>query len=107
MPEVDVCPSEFTRLAFLFLTRGAHHRPEMWEDYWRGQQGWKAYAHIADREARLGGWLEEARIEEWHATTWGHVSLVRAQLGPAAAQAAWQHGATLDIISAVALATRR
>ena len=33
--------------------------------------------------------------------------LVQAQVGPAAAQAAWQHGEAMDIASAVALATQR
>jgi hypothetical protein len=72
--------ARFQRLAFLFLTRGAHHRPELWEDYWKDSDACLRYAHISGRDARPGGWLEAARITEWVPTQWGHISLVRAQL---------------------------
>ncbi len=72
--------AESGKVAFLFLTRAAHHQPEIWEEYWQGSNAHGVYSHIADPDSRPGGWLEAAKIKDWHQTSWGHVSLVQAQL---------------------------
>lgn len=87
-PAEKVAPAEASpdkdpaagKTAFLFLTRSGHHQPEIWEEYWAGHDDYSIYSHIADPDARPGGWLEKARISEWLPTQWGNISLVRAQL---------------------------
>jgi len=68
------------KVAFLFLTRNGHFQSEMWEEYWSGNQEFTVYSHIADSGAHPGGWLGRARIDEWLPTTWGDISLLRAQM---------------------------
>ena len=73
------------RVAFLFLTRDVHQHPEIWEEYWRGEEDRIAvYGHAKDRawlsRPGCGGWLGAAQIAEQVPTEWADVSLVRAQL---------------------------
>lgn len=82
-PEPPVEPLQAgQRVAFLFLTRGPHHQPRVWEQYWRGRESQVAvYAHTAERhQLTAGSWLAAAQIPEHIATAWADLSLVRAQL---------------------------
>lgn len=84
--ETPVPPlGEEERVAFLFLTRGAHHHPDMWTEYWRGLENRvSVYGHAKERSwpARPGerDWLQEAQIGEHVPTEWGDVSLLYAEL---------------------------
>jgi Core-2/I-Branching enzyme len=73
------------RIAFLFLTRGAHCFPGVWEEYWRGEEprvsvyghagerGWPATADGRDRPG-------EAQIADRAPAHCGNTSLVREQM---------------------------
>ncbi len=76
---------EADKVAFLFLTRGRHLLPEIWEEYWQGQEHRVSiYGHAKERGwPSLPGWrdwLGEAQIPAHLPTEWGDISLVYAQL---------------------------
>ncbi|HEX2749782.1 MAG TPA: beta-1,6-N-acetylglucosaminyltransferase [Verrucomicrobiales bacterium] len=73
------------RVAFLFLTRGPHLTPDLWEEYWRGYESRvSVHGHAKERHwpAAPGrhDWLREAQIPDHIPTEWGDISLVYAQL---------------------------
>lgn len=76
---------EGEKVAFLFLTRGPHLLPDLWDEYWRGHESRIAvFGHAKERgwpvRPGLRDWLAEAQITEHLPTQWGDVSLVRAQM---------------------------
>ncbi len=67
------------KVAFLFLTRGVHQQPDIWEEYWRDHEDRVAvYGHAKERGR--AGWLGAVQIAEHIPTQWADISLVRAQL---------------------------
>lgn len=90
MPHLEPAPppeplGDGDRIAFLFLTRGDHSHAELWEEYWAAHPDRvSVYAHSKDR-TDLHGWLAAAQISEYLPTSWGGLSLVRAQMALLAA----------------------
>jgi hypothetical protein len=82
LPEPPVIPlQDGERLAFLFLTTGPHHHPDMWEQYWEAEASRvSVYGHANDRGELPAGWLRDSQIAERVETAWADLSIVRAQL---------------------------
>lgn len=73
------------KVAFLFLTRGRHHHPDVWQNYWRGETSRiSVYGHASDRSWAAADstedWLATAQIPSHCPTVWGDISLVHAEL---------------------------
>lgn len=69
------------KVAFLFVTRGAHHHPSIWSDYWRGQEDRvSVLAHAKDRSSLPEDWQGPAQIREHIVTYWGDIHVVRAEI---------------------------
>lgn len=67
--------------AFLFLMRGDHNLPEIWQEFFDGAGVVpKIWVHAKDRGAVRFPLFREATHVEALPTQWGHVSLVRATL---------------------------
>ena len=65
------------KVAFLFLTRGEHNLPGIWEEYLRGGEGrYSIYAHAADPGGLGRGLIGDHLIDRQFRTRWGDVSLV-------------------------------
>lgn len=68
------------RPAFLFLTRGDIHQPEIWRDFLNQSGGdHRLVVHAKHPERVRTSFLKEAMIEP-RPTAWGHISLVTAML---------------------------
>jgi hypothetical protein len=81
-PKSDYVPGiPFGKVAFLFLTRGDHFHPKIWQEYWQGHENLVSiYGHSAERSKMPGGWLKSNQIQDYIVTAWGDISLVRAEM---------------------------
>lgn len=84
--EAEAIPENRSRggkVAFLFLTRGLPNHPEMWSEYFEGNQARVSiYAHpkeLPEDADAVPPWWQGAVLPERTETTWGDVSLVRAE----------------------------
>jgi hypothetical protein len=76
-----VAHPEVPRIAFLFLTRGDVHQPEIWREY-VDSLGDRAsvFSHPKSEAAQRGGFLDGTAVDGLVPTRWGDVSLVKATL---------------------------
>ncbi len=78
-PVAALRPHREPKLGLLFLTRQDVNHPGIWREFLDDAgDGVRAFAHVKDREH--AGLLHEYRIDEWHETKWGDISLVLAML---------------------------